>query len=129
MRNLITLALVLCVAPSWAAPVPPPERVTDKALVGTWKLEWGGFDFDAGYIIFSDDRTFVAKYYGHSPCVWVGTYSVSSGVLTLVGRTFRPETGDLGLPWLVEIDLSTAGPRVKGRDRDGTGYLFYGHET
>jgi hypothetical protein len=117
-RITFALTLFLAGAVTQAAPVPPaqpPPALTPELLAGaTWAYAWGD---TSGVIALNADGTYFAT---HSPplgACYVGTWTVESGRLVLMERSYRPEMGYLSdCPMRYEIALSAAGhPTLTGR--------------
>jgi hypothetical protein len=113
MRPLF--ALLLLAAPVLAAPVPPPPRLTEAGLVGTYWQTWGHSYH--GPVTFGDDGSYRFENEG-GVAVYLGYWWLEGNVLVLMERTMYTQTG-FSSPFATrfEIDLTGTADRVTGTVR------------
>jgi hypothetical protein len=114
MRTLLAATLLLLAPHLFAAPVPPPPKLTAELLVGTWHYRYGGYP--DGRITFFRDGTYQSHHSGERP-THVGHWHVDGDTLVLLEYHVNPETGIVSGGWPCEyrFPLSTADyPTIAG---------------
>ncbi len=95
MNRLASLAIIATGAIAYAAPVPPPPKLTEKMLVGEWRYQLAGIS--GAKIVFRPDGTYTATY--AKDVTNEGTWSVDRGEVVLI-------------EWLVSRDGCEPGPQL-----------------